>query len=1163
MHAKTTTDAANTWLTLPRSLPRARLAVIAVACGIGVLATTQPCWAQTQPATQPIQETTPPIPSLKLETLQNKIKEIEAATNLDEPTKVQVLELYKTALTSLQESETFAARAATFAAQLDNAPKELEALKEALAKTAGTVEVPTNLKLTGSEQELAKAEAALRAAKEAEKRADEELKRPTLFAVEGPKQAAAAKKDLEQVRAELATAGAGETTSEQAQAQTVRLQVRELALQARIRALESELLFYNSCRELLAVRHDKAVRDSGQAERVANAWRDVVTEQRRAEAEAAKLAAERARTAAVKLNPTLEAILQRNAAVATEQAELAPKMQELTGRLREIEAELKLIRGKLDSVRDQAEAAQFSNAVGVLLRNERSQLPDIRQHDRQKALRQSKIADVQVKLIELQNERATARDDESEVQAILGATATSATEDDLASIKEQTHGALRDRRERLLALWHQYGEYLGVLVDLDVKQGQLIDEIEEFSDFVNERVFWTRSGPPLGVFTLSNAGTAARWLFDPVAATLTLDTLTAGIQRHVLTAGPALLVLLFLVLAQRKLRALLRANAERAAKPIHVAFADTLQAALWSFLLAVPWPLLLWIVAWRLATVPNAMDWSRAVAVGLAETARIFFPLLLLYHVCRVKGLAGAHFQWPTPAVRTVRRNLVWLMIVGLPMVFISAALEGQVDEVRKESLGRLAFLVEMCALSVFMYRILRRRGGVLQEVLARRPQGWLSRLRFIWQLAVIAAPLSLAVAASAGYHFTALQLATRLYWTLIVLAGAVILNAILLRWLLVARRRLAIAQAKERQAQRLAEKLATGETLGETAAVDTATDTIVDLSTVSQQSRQLVRGGVVFGFALSLWFVWSATLPALGVLDTVVIVGKVSLADVSLGVLVGLMTLIALRNLPGLLEMLLLQHLPLDGGARYACSAVSRYIITVTGIIIVFTLLGIGWSQVQWLVAAVTVGLGFGLQEIFANFVSGLILLFERPIRIGDTVTVGSVTGSVSRIRTRATTITDWDRKELIIPNKEFVTGQVVNWSLSDQVLRLVIKVGIAYGSDTQMAHDILMRVAKENPRVLEYPKPHAWFVAFGESSLDFELRAFVKDLDDWMIGRNALHMEIDKAFREAGIVIAFPQRDLHIRSTDPAIRLTSNGDGTAAPRALESERKLQEQPR
>jgi len=696
----------------------------------------------------------------------------------------------------------------------------------------------------------------------------------------------------------------------------------------------------------------------------------------------------------VRHSPALEVILQRNGALATEQAELAPKMQELTTRLREIESELKLLDGKVKTIRDQAEAARFSNAVGVLLRNERARLPDLRHHQRRKALRQSEIANVQIKLIELQNERATARDGETGTKAILDVTSPSATADDRANIEELAHTALRDNRELLLALWHQYGEYLATLVDLDVKQGQLIDKIEEFSDFVNERVFWTRSGPLLGIFSLGDAREAAEWLFDPVAASLMLDTFATGLQHHILTAGPALLSLLVLVLAQRRLRAALRANADLATKPVHVSFADTLQAVLGTVLLALPWPLLLWIVAWRLSTVQNASDWSRAIAVGLAETARIFLPLLLFYHVCRIRGLAGAHFQWPTASVRTIRRNLVWLMIVGLPMVFISAALEGQTDEVRKESLGRLAFLVETSALAVFLYRVLRRRGGVFREILAAQPQGWFNRLRFLWQYGVIAAPLCLAIAAVTGYYFTALQLAARLYWTLIVLAGAATLNAIFLRWLLVARRRLAMAQAKERQAQRLAEKEATGETLGETVTLETATDAIVDLSAVSQQSRQIVRAGLVFGLALSLWLIWSATLPALGVLHTIVIVGEMSLADVGLGVLIGLMTLIALRNLPGLLEMLLLQHLPLDGGARYACSAVSRYVITVTGVIIIFTSLGIGWSQVQWLVAAVTVGLGFGLQEIFANFVSGLILLLERPIRIGDTVTVGGGDG-------------------------------------------------------------------------------------------------------------------------------------------------------------------------
>jgi potassium efflux system protein len=204
---------------------------------------------------------------------------------------------------------------------------------------------------------------------------------------------------------------------------------------------------------------------------------------------------------------------------------------------------------------------------------------------------------------------------------------------------------------------------------------------------------------------------------------------------------------------------------------------------------------------------------------------------------------------------------------------------------------------------------------------------------------------------------------------------------------------------------------------------------------------------------------------------------------------------------------------------------------------------IGIGWSKVQWLAAAMVVGLGFGLQEIFANFVSGLILLFERPIRIGDTVTVGDVTGEVTRIQIRATTITDWNRKELVIPNKEFVTGQVINWTLSDSTLRVIVPVGIAYGSNTQLAEEILAKVAKENDLVLAEPKSKVLFLEFGESSLNFELRVFVSSVEYLLKVRHQLHKAIDQEFRRAGIEIAFPQRDIHVRSIRDSLPVIDSG--------------------
>lgn len=203
---------------------------------------------------------------------------------------------------------------------------------------------------------------------------------------------------------------------------------------------------------------------------------------------------------------------------------------------------------------------------------------------------------------------------------------------------------------------------------------------------------------------------------------------------------------------------------------------------------------------------------------------------------------------------------------------------------------------------------------------------------------------------------------------------------------------------------------------------------------------------------------------------------------------------------------------------------------------------LGIKWSNLQWLIAALGVGLGFGLQEIVANFISGLIVLFERPFKIGDAVTIGGITGTVNRIQIRATTIMDWDRKELIVPNKEFITGQLINWSLSDQILRIIIPVGIAYGSDTDLAEKLMKKAIRNNPLIVKKPAPSVVMVNFGDNTLNYELRVFINNIDHWVEMRHTLHKAIDRAFREEGIIIAFPQRDVHLDIDSPlSVRILS----------------------
>ena len=268
-------------------------------------------------------------------------------------------------------------------------------------------------------------------------------------------------------------------------------------------------------------------------------------------------------------------------------------------------------------------------------------------------------------------------------------------------------------------------------------------------------------------------------------------------------------------------------------------------------------------------------------------------------------------------------------------------------------------------------------------------------------------------------------------------------------------------------------------------------------------------------------------------------VVEVVTLADVGLMIIVLCFMVIAARNLPALLEFAILQRLPLDRGAKYAIRTILRYLILIIGTTIAFSAIGIGWSRLQWLAAAATFGLAFGLQEIFANFVSGLIILIERPVRVGDVVTVAGVEGRVTRLQMRSTTIQDWERREFLVPNKEFITGNLLNWTLSDPVSRLVVVVGVAYGSDVRKAESELLRIAGENSHVLSDPAPNVVFRSFGASSLDFELRVFIQHRELWAVVTNQIHFAIDEAFRKEGIEISFPQRDLHIRSLPEGVEI------------------------
>jgi len=221
--------------------------------------------------------------------------------------------------------------------------------------------------------------------------------------------------------------------------------------------------------------------------------------------------------------------------------------------------------------------------------------------------------------------------------------------------------------------------------------------------------------------------------------------------------------------------------------------------------------------------------------------------------------------------------------------------------------------------------------------------------------------------------------------------------------------------------------------------------------------------------------------------------------------------------------------------GARDALVTITGYIMFLIAALAGMSAAGFDFSNIAIIAGALSVGIGFGLQNIVNNFVSGLILLFERPVRKGDWIAVGGTEGVVKDIQIRSTRIQTFDRSDVIVPNSELISNQVTNWVLSNRAGRAIIPVGVAYGTDTEKVRDVLMAIAEENENVIQtgaFPAPVVLFREFGDSSLNFELRVFLRDIDNRLRVISELNFAIDKAFRAEGIEIPFPQRDLHVKS-------------------------------
>lgn len=796
----------------------------------------------------------------------------------------------------------------------------------------------------------------------------------------------------------------------------------------------------------------------------------------------------------------------------------------------------------------------FNSWVGLMLRKQRSELPDPQQlrvklnnYQNEMQSAESLLFDIQDSLqeIELQQDvleqheaqvaaaqRDANRGVTSEAEAVIEPTADQRAAGELLTF---TANALQTMRLDVNA-------YQDDLYDLADVREQTIVLTKKYREFIDKHVLWIRSAERLSAVDWRPGSEAFAWLVDiqnwrTVGVLLGQDVVKQP-------AWTILFVLLMIVLIwnQSRLRRHLAELSSKAEKNNCTNYNLTVRSLILTVLVTAPVTLTLLFLQWRLSRAAADVvlpttggDFPVALVAGLQMMVSVFYPLEIARQLCRADGLGIKHFGWRDKVAIRLRGNLRWLINVSVPLAGIIGMLHNHPVQRWESSLGRAAFIVLMLLLSLFLARVFAPRSGVVSGFLASNVGGWVDRLSWLWYPIVCVLPLGLAAVSFVGFHYTAERLAIHVMSTQWMVTLVAVSYFMLMRWLVLNRRRLMLAQARQRL-----EDAAKRDPSGELPAP--AEESRVDLVAINEQTRRLVTSFVVMFIFVMLFVIWSDVLPAVALLEGVrlwPVQGEVSkddftitLANVLVVIPIVLLFVISGRNVPGLLEIAFLQHLPLTGAARYAITTLSRYAIFGLGIIVVASTIGLKWESIQWLVAALGVGLGFGLQEIFANFVSGLILLFEQPIRVGDVVSIDGTTGSVSKIRMRATTIVNWDRQELIVPNKDLITNKLLNWTLSDTTNRIEIKVGVAYGSDMRLASELLKEICKDNPNIMKDPAPSVTFDLFDSSSLNLALRAFLSSLDNRLGTVNELHQQIYQRFNDAGIEIAFPQRDLHLRS-------------------------------
>ena len=715
-----------------------------------------------------------------------------------------------------------------------------------------------------------------------------------------------------------------------------------------------------------------------------------------------------------------------------------------------------------------------------------------------------------------------------------------------SEVTPEVHDALLEvvdmRRELLDQFNKQLGNQLMMAINLQINQQQLMSVSSNLKSILTQQIFWVNSNKPMDWEWIKSFPEALKAQFKSMKITVNWEKAWPAVFIAFLAGLPLLLIAGLIRWRLQWLRDYQAKLASQVGQLRNDTQLNTPKAILIDLIRALPVVLL--ILAAGLILLTMQLNVSNLLWAYSKKLAMFWLVFGLCWKVLEKDGVAVKHFNMPAQLTSHWRRQIVRVSLALLPLNFWSVVSELSPLNLMDDVLGQFVIFVNLLLIAVLVWPMCRESW--------RDKESHSLRLLTVTVLSIV--PVALMVLTATGYFYTTLRLAGRWIETVYLVMMWNLLYQTVLRGLSVAARRIAWRRALARR-QHLVKEGAEG--------AEPQEEPTIALEQVNQQTLRITMLVMVALFAVLFWAIWSDLITVFAYLDSITlwhyngteagaaVVKSVTMGSLLFAIVASMVAWALIRNLPGLLEVLVLSRLNMRQGASYAITTILNYAIIAIGAMTVFGSLGVSWDKLQWLAAALSVGLGFGLQEIFGNFVSGLIILFERPVRIGDTVTIGTFSGTVSKIRIRATTITDFDRKEVIIPNKAFVTERLINWSLSDTITRVVIRLGVAYGSDLDKVKEVLLQAAHEHPKVMQEPAPSVFFTTFGASTLDHELRLYVRELRDRSYAVDELNRSIDRLCRENNIDIAFNQLEVHLRNEKgdevTEVKRDNKGDDTA----------------